>query len=178
MEPRNYAANANAAPPAAPAVPSTGYPRTADPGAGLEATIPGPHWFYKIGESLRRLIVAAGFAPDDADLNLLLNAVQEFDIGVNQTWQDVLASRAAAITYYNTTNKPIVVGIVIEAAGTDNSTVRGSFQVNGLVIGQMSHNVAGTNRGYNYASFIVPPGSSYDFAWITTGTFMSWVELR
>jgi len=75
MEPRNYAANANAAPPAAPGVPSNGYPRAADPGAGQEATIPGPHWFYKIGEALRQVITNQGLAPSDADLSLLSKAI-------------------------------------------------------------------------------------------------------
>ncbi len=76
MEPRNYAANADAAPPAAPGAPSNGYPRAADPGTGTEATTPGPHWFYKIGESLRRVIIDMGLVPDDADLSLLSQAIQ------------------------------------------------------------------------------------------------------
>jgi len=75
MEPRNYAANADAAPPAAPGVPSNGYPRAADPGTGLEATIPGPHWFYKVGESLRKVITDQGLVPDDTDLSLLSKAI-------------------------------------------------------------------------------------------------------
>lgn len=76
METRNYAANADAAPPAAPGAPSNGYPRAADPGAGLEATTPGPHWFYKIGEALRKIITDVDAVPDDADLTLLAKCVK------------------------------------------------------------------------------------------------------
>ncbi len=75
MEPRNYAANADAVPPDAPATPSNGYPRAADPATGTEATTPGPFWFYKIGEELRAIITAAGITPDDADLNQVLDAL-------------------------------------------------------------------------------------------------------
>lgn len=76
MEPRNYLANADAAPPAVPGAPSNGYPRSATPGVE-EATTPGPYWFYKMGESLRRIIVAAGLTPDDADLDLLKSAIMK-----------------------------------------------------------------------------------------------------
>jgi len=166
MEPRNYAANADAAPPAAPAVPSTGYPRTADPGAGQEATIPGPHWFYKIGESFRRLIVAAGFTPDDADLNMVLDAVQEFDIGVNQTLQDVAVSRSAGVTYYNVGNKPIAVYI------TSNVSTVIELVIDGLTVSKYQPN----SDVFSVAG-IVPPGSSYVLN-ITGGSVSSWVELK
>ena len=76
METRNYAANAAGTPPAAPVTPSNGFPTAADPGNGVPATIPGPHWFYKIGESLRNIIIDAGLIPDDTDLNQLLAAIR------------------------------------------------------------------------------------------------------
>lgn len=76
MEPRNYAADAAASPPAAPAIPSHGYPTDGNPG-GQPATWPGAHWIYKTGESLRRIIVAAGFTPSDSNLNLLLESIQK-----------------------------------------------------------------------------------------------------
>lgn len=78
MDPRNYLANASPTPPEAPAAPSTGYPQSAVPGV-TEATTPGPHWFYKIGESLRRLIIGSGQTPNDAapdSLDMVLKGVQ------------------------------------------------------------------------------------------------------
>ena len=40
-------------------------------------------------------------------------------IGVGQTWQDVTASRAAGVTYTNSTGKPIQISIVINATGSN-----------------------------------------------------------
>lgn len=95
MEPRNYESGASESAPIAPAEPSTGYPTGGNPGTGAPATKPGPFWFYKIGESLRRIIVAAGLTPDDDDLDLLDQAINskvaakasqaEVDAGTNDT---------------------------------------------------------------------------------------------
>lgn len=74
MEPRNYLSSAAATPPANPAAPSFGYPQSATPGVN-EATVPGPHWFYKIGEELRSILIAAQVAPSDTDLGQLLAAL-------------------------------------------------------------------------------------------------------
>ena len=75
MEPRNYLANANDTPPSAPASPSNGYPQSSVPGTS-EATTPGTFWFYKVGEEMRNVLVAAGLTPTDAELDQLLGAVQ------------------------------------------------------------------------------------------------------
>lgn len=75
MEPRNYLANAGGTPPEAPASPSNGYPQSAVPGVS-EATVPGPHWFFKVGEELRAIITAAGLTPSDANIAQLLAALQ------------------------------------------------------------------------------------------------------
>lgn len=75
MDPRNYKSGAAASPPDAPAAPSTGYPTEGNPGSGVPATNPGPFWYYKVGESLRNLIVAGGVAPDDSNLSAITQAV-------------------------------------------------------------------------------------------------------
>lgn len=75
MEPRNYLANASATPPAAPAAPSSGYPQSGVPGVS-EATVPGPYWFYKLGEELRTVISASGQTPDDTSLAQLLAGIK------------------------------------------------------------------------------------------------------
>ena len=75
MEPRNYESGASESAPIAPEAPSVGYPTGGNPGTGTPATKPGPFWFHKIGESLRRIIVSEGLTPSDDDLDLLLNAI-------------------------------------------------------------------------------------------------------
>lgn len=87
-------------------------------------------------------------------------------LGYGQTWQNVLASRAANTTYYNTTGKPIHV--LIQNSGYTGSL---TYVVNGLTV------IAGFNAGYVPASFIVPPGGSYSQS-VTTITNTSWYELR
>lgn len=75
MEPRKYLSDAVAAPPEAPAVPSVGYPTDGSDIGAQAATSPGAYWFYQIGESLRRIIVAAGNTPSDANLDLLMDSI-------------------------------------------------------------------------------------------------------
>lgn len=76
METRNYQAGASATPPSAPVTPSVGYPSNGNPDTGTPATQPGEHWFYKIGEELRNVIVGAGLTPGDSDLTQLYQAVK------------------------------------------------------------------------------------------------------
>jgi|19_taG_2_1085344.scaffolds.fasta_scaffold51622_1 hypothetical protein len=95
MEPRNYESGASESAPLAPETPSVGYPTGGNPGTGSPATKPGPYWFYKIGEALRKVIVDAGLTPDDADLDQLNTAISnkvaskasqaEVDAGDNDT---------------------------------------------------------------------------------------------
>jgi Putative tail fiber protein gp53-like, C-terminal len=95
MEPRNYESGAAETPPTAPETPSLGYPIAGNPSTGTPATKPGPFWLYKVGESLRRVIVSEGLTPDDADLDLLNTAISakvaskasqaELDAGANDT---------------------------------------------------------------------------------------------
>lgn len=75
MEPRNYLADAVDNPPEPPESPSSGFPTDGKPLGGQEATIPGAWWIYKVGESLRRVIVAAGLTPSDENLDLLKDAI-------------------------------------------------------------------------------------------------------
>lgn len=75
MDPRSYLAGAVGAPPAVPSSPSIGYPTDGDPLAPLDATSPGAHYFYKLGEELRNIIVAAGLTPSDGNLTQLLTAI-------------------------------------------------------------------------------------------------------
>lgn len=88
MEPRNYEAGASGSIPNAPITPSVGYPTSGNPAAGIPATKPGPHWFYKVGESLRKIITDAGLTPNDADLTQLKTALVSPQSDVNNGADD------------------------------------------------------------------------------------------
>jgi len=76
MDTRKYQSGASATPPSPPATPSTGYPTDGDALTATPATIPGPYWFYQLGEEVRNVLVQAGITPDHEDLTQLAAAVQ------------------------------------------------------------------------------------------------------
>lgn len=85
-----------------------------------------------------------------------------------QSWQVVTGSRAAGITYTNTTNRPIMVNVQSQAAINASCTL----YVNSVQVAQ-----ATCSNLYVHSSTmsaIVPPGQTYS----VTGTFTSWAELR
>ena len=90
-------------------------------------------------------------------------------IGVEQTWQDVTASRSLSVTYTNTTGKPIQVMITTAASATGSYVF--SATVNGVQISYVYNNYT-----IPYWCFIVPQGHTYS---VTSGTQLSkWSELR
>ena len=88
-------------------------------------------------------------------------------LGVNQTWQDVTASRAFGVTYTNTTGKPIMVSISIS-----NENKKREFTLDSIVfvVGEVSAAYYHTST----CSFIVPNGSTYSY----NSTFVTWAELK
>ncbi len=93
-----------------------------------------------------------------------LNVLRKFNL--NQTWQNMAASRVAGVTYTNTTGKPIVVQL---AVGTVN---RGLKAITLTVDGKDSwtHRNDATTYIGDTLTAIVPNGSSY----ILTGTNVTW----
>lgn len=83
MEPRNYESGAVGTAPTAPASPSNGYATDGNPSLGTPATRPGAHWYHKIGEELRAIIVAAGLTPSDSNIHQVLDAIQALFIGLS-----------------------------------------------------------------------------------------------
>jgi hypothetical protein len=73
MEPRAYQSGAAGTPPALPSELSFGRPRAS--AAGMPATVPGPYWFFMIGEEVRKVEVEGGQAPDPYDTHQLLPAI-------------------------------------------------------------------------------------------------------
>lgn len=95
-------------------------------------------------------------------------------IGVGQTWQDVLSSRAAGTTYTNSTGKPIQVAIRVSV----NSVYTFSLSVGGVVVGSVRNDNGSTVIGQLTA--IVPDGNTYILTASGggTGTLGNWAELR
>jgi hypothetical protein len=74
MEPRAYRSGAAGTPPALPAGAVTGYPKDADSVSG--ATVPGPHWFYMVGEEVRNLQIRGRQAPAVGAQSQMLAAIK------------------------------------------------------------------------------------------------------
>lgn len=73
MEPRAYESGAAGTPPAYPVDAVAGYPMTST--TVLPATIPGPYYFYMMGEEIRNAIIGGGIAPDPYNSGQLLVAL-------------------------------------------------------------------------------------------------------
>ena len=101
-------------------------------------------------------------------------------IGVNQTWQNVTASRALNVTYTNSTGKPIVINATISGNGAGTTTAKGL--VNGIEITRSwaSYTTSGFATGA-MVTFIVPAGGTYLVDLVPSGptqTLYSWSELK
>ena len=97
--------------------------------------------------------------------------VQTTRLGWNQTWQNMTASRAAGVTYTNTTGRPIVANVNY-GGKTSNSRTSIVATVDGAVIniGTNSSSTAGVGAT---GHVIIPSGSTYSFNAADT-----WWELR
>jgi hypothetical protein len=99
-------------------------------------------------------------------------------LGFSQQWYDVTAERAAGVTYYNTTGRPIMVNVIIRALNNGTGTDYNLLFVNNITVNQfLNHN---TNRVVTAMTVIVQPNHSYRFQLSTTGTndYISMYELR
>lgn len=77
MEPRAYLSGAAGLPPPFPVTSVSGYPQSAtDTVAG---TLPGPWWFYMIGEEWRNATISGGIAPSTRSSTQLLQALRAID---------------------------------------------------------------------------------------------------
>ena len=93
-------------------------------------------------------------------------------LGYGQTWQDVLASRAASTTYYNTTGKPIMV--LVTGAGSTGISVQ--LTVGGVALPAQLLNGISAGTAVLQAA-IVPPGQTYVFTY-NGNSITAWAELR
>lgn len=93
-------------------------------------------------------------------------------LGIGQTWTDVTSSRASGTTYTNSTGKPIMISVALDANngnGSFSPTINGSA-VNGLYFPSMG----GGTRQVQYVT-IVPAGQTYS---ATYSNLDYWWELR
>lgn len=91
-------------------------------------------------------------------------------LGYAQTWQNVTGSRTWATIYYNTTGRPIHLGITI--AGDGATSV--SFLIDG--VSHITSSLANTATvTFNH---IIPPGSYYQITRSGSYSLQSWFELR
>jgi hypothetical protein len=90
-------------------------------------------------------------------------------LGVEQTWQNVIASRAVATTYTNTTGRPIY--LQVSTISTGDTTV--SVTINGLLIPLGRNSVSG---GQPFGSILIPAGATYNVT--NSGSLGTWFELR
>lgn len=91
-------------------------------------------------------------------------------VGVGQTWQDVLGSRASGVTYTNTTGRPIMVSF----QGASSSGVPAhTISVNGLIVAREDQTSGAQDVSL---AVIVPNGATYVCS-SPSGVRM-WVELR
>lgn len=96
------------------------------------------------------------------------------DFGVNQSWQDVTASRAKNVVYTNNTGKPIEVAIKVAYADDDGGL---TVTVGGVDIGKVQGNApSGTGYWQTTLNFTVPNLVVYSVSG-GSGVF-GWSELR
>ena len=106
----------------------------------------------------------------DNDTSIATTAfVNNSCIGLGQTWQNV--TRTSGTTYYNTTGKPIMVGI-IETAAVQN--IAYSVSINGVSVCSVTQNYTSSTDASSH--IVIPVGASYVLT-LTAGTFTI-VELR
>lgn len=114
--------------------------------------------------------VAGDYAVTTPNRNCTI-AGEDIVLGVNQTWQDVTASRTLGTTYTNTTGKPIMV--IVSNTYTSGSSIS-------LTIGGVLFYNKGTQAGVSLiasSDFIVPNGVTYSITMGNTA-ISKWMELR
>jgi hypothetical protein len=92
-------------------------------------------------------------------------------LGIGQTWNNVLASRAINTTYTNSTGKPIF--LVITA---DTGNISTTFLINGQAVADVGEHSPWVGQQYVNFNIVIPNGDTYN----ATGNWnlFKWWELR
>ena len=115
------------------------------------------------------------YAPLTA-LNLKANSADLKEIGVEQTWQNVTASRAFEVTYTNSLDKPIFVMIDIRRLST--AAFGTSITIDGHIFNDNYIYAPYDDRYGTYLTFIIPSGSTYKLHNASYSYIHKWLELR
>jgi hypothetical protein len=94
-------------------------------------------------------------------------------VGIDQTWQSVIGSRAFGTTYTNSTGKPIMVNIAATVINTTTITAN----VSGVTVA-VEAGTGATSNSPATVSFIVPNGATYSISNSGSSTISVWAELR
>ena len=93
-------------------------------------------------------------------------ATRQIVIGIDQSWQDMTASRAKGVTYTNNTGRPIQIFINFDPDG-------------GLSVLRITgHNFNVNDNSSEFVSAIIPAGGTYSLSGWGVATTMKWLELR
>ena len=107
--------------------------------------------------------------PFDGSADITLNLPM---LGIGQSWADVSASRALAVTYANSSNKPIEV--MVTASATQNASLE--ITIGGVNVGNSSQSYYAGARVAT--TFIVPPNTTYKVAVVGgVANSFKWSEL-
>ena len=91
-------------------------------------------------------------------------------IGVNQTWQDVKASRVLGTSYQNTTSSPIQVMVI--------SSRSNSFQISSDNSTWVNFGAVGATGAYDESRSVIIPVNHYYKVGAGNGAVEIWAELR
>jgi len=94
-------------------------------------------------------------------------------LGINQTWQDLTASRALNTTYTNTTDRPIQLMVDVRDSGSVGSL---TFDINGITW-TVTDLVGGDGTPILFSP-IIPANNTYRLASSGGVNLRKWLELR
>ena len=93
-------------------------------------------------------------------------------IGVGQTWQNVVGSRAVNTTYTNTTGKPIMAHVYC-------TSISSNYVLQIIVDGIAMNSGSSDSTDHLATIMIIPNGSTYRVTFAGgSGTLSTWKELR
>ncbi|MBF7690668.1 hypothetical protein [Acinetobacter pollinis] len=107
---------------------------------------------------------------DNVDLGIVQTEFSNIMLGIKQTFKSVTNGRSLGTTYTNSTNKPIMVSVILSNVASGTQVI---WYVNEGAICASTQTVAVTQLPI---TFIVPPGQTYKIT-SSTGSIGSWMEL-
>lgn len=104
---------------------------------------------------------------------------QSTDVGVSQTWQNLIGSRFLGATYKNSTGKPIQIYVSVRNTFNISSAEQSIIEINGLSIpfDGGGYNSDGAIKNASIC-IIIPNDATYRVRTLTNGNLVYWAELR